>query len=167
MAADRRHAPDGLRRLSLVPGQEKGNDQIQRVCPIYQIITSARVHFRLTRSVPINRNQVAPAELEDILASHPDVVEAAVCAVFDSSQQTEIPVGYVSLKSSIAEKDHPSVLERILQHTNGMVAPYKKIRGGLHYLPTIPKNPTGKVMRALLPARMEAARIAAARPSKL
>lgn len=33
------------------------------------------------------RNQVAPAGLEDILASHLDVVEAAVCATFDSSQQ--------------------------------------------------------------------------------
>jgi acyl-coenzyme A synthetase/AMP-(fatty) acid ligase len=110
---------------------------------------------------------VAPAELEDILSSHPDVVEAAVCAVFDSSQQTEIPVGYVSLKPSVAEKDYPAVLERILQHTNGLVAPYKKIRGGLHYLPTIPKNPTGKVMRAALPARVEAAKVAAGRVSKL
>jgi acyl-coenzyme A synthetase/AMP-(fatty) acid ligase len=108
-------------------------------------------------------NQVAPAELEDILASHPDVVEAAVCAVWDSSQQTEVPVGYVTLKPSTAESDYPAMLDRILQHTNGLVAPYKKIRGGLYYLPSIPKNPTGKVMRAMLPARVEAA----AKKSKL
>lgn len=50
---------------------------------------------------------------------------------------------------------------------NGLVAPYKKLRGGLHYLPCIPKNPTRKIIRALLPARMEAAKIAAVRAPKL
>lgn len=35
-------------------------------------------------------NQVAPAELEDLLNSHPAVAEAGVCAGWDASQQTEV-----------------------------------------------------------------------------
>lgn len=35
-------------------------------------------------------NQVAPAELEDLLNSHPDVAEAGVCAAWDKENQTEV-----------------------------------------------------------------------------
>ena len=35
-------------------------------------------------------NQVAPAELEDLLNSHPDVAEAGVCASWDNENQTEV-----------------------------------------------------------------------------
>jgi len=90
-------------------------------------------------------------------------VEAAVCATFDEAQQTEIPIGYVKLKDSVAEADRKVVLKDILQWVNELVAPYKKIRGGLYYLSEIPKNPTGKLMRSKLPAREEATRKALAK----
>jgi len=114
-------------------------------------------------------NQVAPAELEDILNSHPSVAESAVCGIFDASQQTEVPVGYVCLKASISESERTKVLAEIRQWVDGLVSPTKKLRGGLFYLAQIPKNPTGKVQRMLLPARLEAAAKIAAqnRPSKL
>ncbi|KAF2817630.1 acyl-CoA synthetases/AMP-acid ligases II, partial [Mytilinidion resinicola] len=114
-------------------------------------------------------NQVAPAELEDILNSHPSVAESAVCGIFDSSQQTEVPVGYVCLNDSISESERSKVLHEIRQWVDGIVSPTKKLRGGVFYIAQIPKNPTGKVQRMLLPARVEAAaKIAAAnRPAKL
>ncbi|GAB7354598.1 hypothetical protein MBLNU459_g5039t1 [Dothideomycetes sp. NU459] len=111
-------------------------------------------------------NQVAPAELEDVLNSHEDVLEAAVCAKWDESGQTEIPIGYVVLKPSIPVSEREAVLERILKWTDGLFARYKKIRGGLHYIEAIPKNPTGKVMRSMLPARLEAVKIEAERQAK-
>ena len=37
-------------------------------------------------------NQVAPAELEDLLSSHKDVIEAGVCAAWDQDQQTEVSI---------------------------------------------------------------------------
>ncbi|OCK80965.1 acyl-CoA synthetases/AMP-acid ligases II [Lepidopterella palustris CBS 459.81] len=114
-------------------------------------------HDRKKEMIKYKGNQVAPAELEDILSSHPDVLEAAVCGVFDASQQTEIPVGYVHLKDSIPEKQRQQVCEGIRKWVDGIVSPTKKLRGGVFYLPAIPKNPTGKVMRAHLPARLEAA----------
>ncbi|KAF2502607.1 acyl-CoA synthetases/AMP-acid ligases II [Lophium mytilinum] len=114
-------------------------------------------------------NQVAPAELEDLLNSHPSVAESAVCGIFDSSQQTEVPVGYVCLNDSISESERSKVLKEIRQWVDGIVSPSKKLRGGVFYIAQIPKNPTGKVQRMLLPARLEAAAKIAAenRPSKL
>ncbi|KAJ5953492.1 AMP dependent CoA ligase [Penicillium verhagenii] len=47
--------------------------------------------------------EVAPSELEDILLRHPDVIDAAVCAVYDDAQATEVPLAYVSLSQGTAE----------------------------------------------------------------
>lgn len=35
--------------------------------------------------------QVAPAEMEAVLLSHPKIVDAGVVGVFDQSQATELP----------------------------------------------------------------------------
>ncbi|KAL3439265.1 hypothetical protein BDV09DRAFT_191473 [Aspergillus tetrazonus] len=50
-------------------------------------------------------NQVPPAELEDVLLTFPDVAESAVCAAWDESQETEIPVGYVNFKPNVRPED--------------------------------------------------------------
>lgn len=112
------------------------------------------------------RNQVAPAELEDVLNSHEDVIEAAVCALWDADGQTEIPIGYVVLKPAIPEAERRAALDRILKWTDGIFARYKKIRGGLHYIDAIPKNPTGKVMRNNLPVRLAAAKAEAEKQAR-
>lgn len=117
----------------------------------------------------MSRNQVAPAELEDTLQSHEDVVEAGVTFTWDANQQTEIPIAYVVLKPTVAVADREKVLAVIHKWHDSRVSPYKKIRGGLHYIEALPKNATGKLVRAQLPARLEAVRQAAAasRPAKL
>jgi 4-coumarate--CoA ligase len=103
-----------------------------------------------------NRNQVPPAELEDIICMHPAVREAACCGIWDHDQQTELPLAYVSLKENIAPADRPRVLLEVKQFVDGKVSAYKRLRGGVHYLETIPKTPAGKILRRLLPARLEA-----------
>jgi len=117
----------------------------------------------------MGRNQVPPAELEDILQSHEQVVEAAVTAIWDADQQTEIPMGYVVLQPAVEGTERLRVLDEVRKWVDSRVAPYKKIRGGLHYIEAIPKNPTGKVMRSQLPVRLEAARktVIESRPAKL
>ncbi|KAJ9643303.1 hypothetical protein H2204_002199 [Knufia peltigerae] len=97
--------------------------------------------------------QIAPSELEDILTSYSDVVEAAVTATWDATQETEIPVGYVVLSPSIEEEQQHKVLENIVKDFNTKVSSYKKLRGGLYSVKSLPKNATGKIMRSLLPAR--------------
>jgi 4-coumarate--CoA ligase len=41
---------------------------------------------------------------------------------------------------------------------DGKVAPYKKLRGGIEVLNELPKTPSGKILKRLLPVRLEIAR---------
>jgi len=45
---------------------------------------------RKKETIKYKGNQVAPAELEDLLNSHPDVAEAGVCAAWDKDNHTEV-----------------------------------------------------------------------------
>ncbi len=103
---------------------------------------------------------MTPAELENVLHSHPLVTEAGVCGRWDDVQQTEVPVGYVSLQPSVAVADRDKVLQDVLGFVNSKVSKTKKLRGGLFYLETMPRNNTGKLMRRSLPARLQAMRTA-------
>ncbi|EEQ35378.1 acyl-CoA synthetases/AMP-acid ligases II [Microsporum canis CBS 113480] len=101
--------------------------------------------------------QVSPAELEDVLLSHPDVKEAALCGVFDAQRQTEVPVAYVSLQKREATSNQAEmggILQGIRKYVDGRVSSHKQLRGGVHYLAEIPKNANGKLMRRLLPAKL-------------
>ncbi|KAJ5753302.1 acyl-CoA synthetases/AMP-acid ligases II [Penicillium odoratum] len=111
-------------------------------------------HDRQKEMIKYKGNLVAPAELENLLAAHGDVLEAAVCGYFDESQQTDIPVGYVKLRDSVAFSDRDHLLEKIKKSVDDVVSSPKKLRGGLFYLAELPKNATGKIMRAHLPARL-------------
>ncbi|CAM1506232.1 Fc.00g058730.m01.CDS01 [Cosmosporella sp. VM-42] len=99
-------------------------------------------------------NQVTPAELENVLLSHPEVTEAGVCATWDRNLETEVPVGYVNFKPAITVADHEGLLKEVLGYVNERVSRSKKLRGGLFFLETFPRNPTGKLLRRNLPARL-------------
>ncbi|KAF2104582.1 acyl-CoA synthetases/AMP-acid ligases II [Rhizodiscina lignyota] len=99
--------------------------------------------------------QVPPAELEEVLLSHPLVTDAGVCGVYNEEQATEIPVGYVTFRSAVTRMSREGILEEVRDYVDSRVAPYKKLRGGLFYLDEIPKGPTGKLLRLQLPAKVE------------
>jgi 4-coumarate--CoA ligase len=107
-------------------------------------------------------NQVPPAEIEAVLLSHPLVLDAGVCGVYDQQYEGEVPVGYVSLDPSIQVESQAKALEEIKAFVNERVARYKQLRGGLFILSEMPKNANGKLMRRELPAKKEETR-----PSKL
>ncbi|KAG9515640.1 luciferin 4-monooxygenase, partial [Aureobasidium melanogenum] len=112
-------------------------------------------------------NQVAPAELEDLLNSHPDVAEAGVCAAWDKDNQTEIPTAYVVLNPTKKHTDTSMTLADIRKFVDTRVTGYKKLRGGVHTIATLPRNPTGKLVRGELPARKEMEKAFAAPKAKL
>ncbi|KAG9696433.1 luciferin 4-monooxygenase, partial [Aureobasidium melanogenum] len=112
-------------------------------------------------------NQVAPAELEDLLNSHPAVAEAGVCAAWDKENQTEIPTAYVVLNPSKKQADTSEVLADIRKFVDTRVTGYKKLRGGVHAIAALPKNVTGKLVRGELPARKEMEKAFAAPKAKL
>lgn len=85
--------------------------------------------------------QVAPAELEAILVSHPAIADAAVIPSPDE-EAGEIPKAFVVLKEEITA-------EEIIKFIADQVAPHKKIRK-LDIVDEIPKAASGKILRRVL-----------------
>ncbi|KAK8098200.1 uncharacterized protein PG998_013686 [Apiospora kogelbergensis] len=83
--------------------------------------------------------QVAPAELEALLLSHPKIHDVAVIGV--EGDGTELPRAYVVADpKQVSEQEIKSFVAK-------QVAPYKQLRGGVIYIPAIPKSPSGKILR--------------------
>jgi acyl-CoA synthetase (AMP-forming)/AMP-acid ligase II len=85
--------------------------------------------------------QVAPAELEAVLLSHPAVADAAVIPCPDN-QAGEIPKAFIVLKDA-------ATIEELSSFVAERVAPYKKIRE-IEFIDQIPKSPSGKILRRVL-----------------
>jgi carnitine-CoA ligase len=87
---------------------------------------------------------LAPAEVEDALAGHPDVVEAAVLGVASDLGEEEVK-GFVVLRD-------PTVsLAAVREHAAGRVAAFKVPRY-LEALDDLPHTPTGRVAKHELPS---------------
>ncbi|PIO75601.1 hypothetical protein TELCIR_02332 [Teladorsagia circumcincta] len=86
---------------------------------------------------------VPPAELEDILLSHPQIRDAAVIGV-PHADKGEVPKAYVVRTTDTLREDD------VKAFVNGQVSSYKHLAGGVEFLEAIPKSPTGKILRRVL-----------------
>ena len=91
--------------------------------------------------------QVAPAELEAVLLTHPAVADAAVIPCPDE-EAGEVPKAFVVLKEGQAEVTAAELMDFVAAR----VAPHKKVRR-LEIIGQIPKSPAGKILRRVLVAR--------------
>lgn len=98
---------------------------------------------RLKELIKYKGFQVPPAELEALLLTHPKVADAAVMGVPDD-EAGELPAAFVVLKP-----DQQATAEDIQEFVAGQVANYKQIRR-VTFVETIPKSPSGKILRRLL-----------------
>ncbi|OAY32340.1 4-coumarate--CoA ligase-like 1 [Manihot esculenta] len=91
--------------------------------------------------------QVAPAEIEALLLTHPSVEDVAVVSLPDE-EAGEIPAACVVIKQEARQSE-----EDIINYVSSNVAHYKKVRK-VQFVETIPKSPSGKIMRRLLKEKM-------------
>lgn len=94
--------------------------------------------------------QVAPAELEALLLTHPEVADAAVIGV-QGPDGVERPKAFVvrAAGSTLTE-------QQVADFVAGQVAPYKKVRA-VEFLEAVPKSASGKILRRELRDRERAA----------
>jgi len=96
---------------------------------------------RLKEIIKYKAMQVAPAELEGVLLTHPAIADAAVIGIPDE-EAGEIPKAFVVLKGQVTP-------EEVIDYVARKVAPYKKIRK-VEIVEAIPKSPSGKILRRVL-----------------
>jgi acyl-CoA synthetase (AMP-forming)/AMP-acid ligase II len=107
-----------------------------------------RIVDRVKELIKYKGNQVAPAELEAVLLTHPTITDAAVIGVPDE-EAGEVPKAFVVTNAALPPDDVSAfVAER--------VAPYKKLRA-VEMVDEIPKAPSGKILRRVLIERERAA----------
>ncbi|KAI4367948.1 hypothetical protein MLD38_016568 [Melastoma candidum] len=95
---------------------------------------------RLKEIIKYKGFQIAPADLEAVLISHPEIEDVAVTGIQDN-ECGEIPVAFVVRKSG-------SLLceAAIINYLSNQVAPYKKVRKVM-FTGSIPRSAAGKILR--------------------
>ncbi|XP_072045292.1 uncharacterized protein [Amphiura filiformis] len=99
---------------------------------------------RLKELIKYKAAQVAPAELEALLLTHPSVADAAVIGIPDE-EAGELPKAFVVLKGDVEITE-----EELCTFVADQVAPHKKLRGGIEFTRGIPKTAAGKILRRQL-----------------
>jgi acyl-CoA synthetase (AMP-forming)/AMP-acid ligase II len=96
---------------------------------------------RVKELIKYKGHQVAPADLEAILLSHPGIADAAVIPRPDA-ECGEVPKAFVVLKE-------PLTPEEIITFVAERVSPLERVRL-VSIVDTIPKSPSGKILRRIL-----------------
>jgi acyl-CoA synthetase (AMP-forming)/AMP-acid ligase II len=99
---------------------------------------------RLKEMIKYKAMQVAPAELEAMLLSHPAVADAAVIPSPDE-EAGEVPKAFVVRKADATDVTP----EELMAYVAERVAPHKKIRQ-LEFIEAVPKTASGKILRRVL-----------------
>jgi 4-coumarate--CoA ligase len=93
--------------------------------------------------------QVAPAELEGLLLTHPEIMDAAVVPLPDD-EAGEVPTAYVvrAAGSNLSSSE-------VIAFIHKQVVFYKRLRQ-VTFIPAIPKSASGKILRRELKAQRTA-----------
>ena len=100
-----------------------------------------RVTGRIKELIKYKGYQVAPAELEGVLLTHPAVGDAAVVRSPDHVAG-EVPKAFIVLRGSASA-------DELVGWLGERVAPYKRVRR-IEFVDQIPRSASGKILRRLL-----------------
>lgn len=130
---------------------------VDRIKELIKVKVSLLAH-RAVKNRKLTREQgmqVAPAELEAHLLTHPAVADCAVIAIPDDAAG-EVPKAIV-VKSPSAGPDDAAI-QAIKKHVEDHKARHKWLKGGVRFIDAIPKSPSGKILRRLLRDQEKGAR---------
>ena len=103
------------------------------------------IQDRIKDMIITGGENVYPAEIENVLAAHPDIVEAAVIGQ-PSARWGESPFAIVvSRNGTLRDAD-------VLAFCRGKLAGYKQPKG-VAFVTEIPRNPSGKILKRILRER--------------
>ena len=100
---------------------------------------------RIKELIKYKGYQVAPAELEALLLTHPGIADAAVIGVHDAAGE-EVPKAFVVRQAAAAENGGVLTEQQVMDFVAERVAPYKKVRQ-VAFIDVVPKSASGKILR--------------------
>ena len=104
------------------------------------------IEDRIKEMIKVKGLQVPPAELEDLLLTHPQVEDCAVLGIKDE-YSGEKPKAFVVLKQGVSE-DVPQG-HKLLKWVKDNKVKYKWL-AEVEFVKEVPKSPTGKLLRRIL-----------------
>ena len=110
---------------------------------MFEFVGYLYINDRLKELIKYKGYQVAPAELEALLLTHPDISDAAVIPKPDV-EAGEIPKAFVVVKPG-ASATEAAIMDFVAAH----VSPQKRVRE-IEFIDAIPKSTSGKILRRIL-----------------
>ncbi|KAL3487907.1 hypothetical protein BJX62DRAFT_240506 [Aspergillus germanicus] len=99
--------------------------------------------------IKYNGLQIAPAEIEALLISHRDILDAAVIGIPDPHVVgNEVPRAFVVHR--LADDGQQVTADEVKAFVKENLAAHKQLRGGVEFMQQIPRNPSGKILRRKL-----------------
>lgn len=108
---------------------------------------------RIKELIKYKGYQVAPAELEALLLSHHAIKDVGVVGVSDKVAG-ELPLAFV-----VKEPKKSITKQEILKFVEEQVSPQKKLRGGVIFVNSIPRTPSGKILRRKLKEMIKSSKL--------
>ncbi|MGC1489685.1 MAG: AMP-binding protein, partial [Albidovulum sp.] len=105
------------------------------------------IRDRLKELIKFKGFQIAPAEIEAEILTHPAVADAAVIGI-DDDEAGEVPLAFVVITAGAALSE-----AELMRHLEGRLASYKRVRS-FRFVETIPKSASGKILRRVLRSQL-------------
>lgn len=97
--------------------------------------------------INVSGHRLSTGAMEEVLASHPDVAECAVCGVADSVKG-EVPLGFVVLKSGV-NRDPDEIIRECIQMVRERIGPIAVFKLAV-VVRRLPKTRSGKILRGTM-----------------
>ena len=141
---------------TLWKGEERFVDAYLSLYPGYYMTADAGYYddegylYVMSRTddvINVAGHRLSTGQMEEVLASHPDVAECAVVGVADGFKG-QVPIGFAVLKTGV-QKTHEAVaaeLVALVREKVGPVAAFKTVA----IVDALPKTRSGKILRATI-----------------